>query len=254
MGPVVAFANHKGGCAKTTTVGNLGWALAELGRRVLLVDADPQANLSELLGTAEQELVRLEDVLPHPGSARDAVHGVEGREGLSVLPCSERLADVVAEQQGAAGAEWALREVLESAGDGFDVVLVDTPPALGALSSMALLAAEWVVVPARPADFDVGGAIRLADLIRDELAQFNTALRLLGVLVCQTDARWTLGAETRAALEQADIKRLTVEIPFAVSVGRAPRRGRPTVAIDPDGRVGSAYRALASDLDRALLA
>lgn len=255
MGPVIVFANHKGGCAKTTSVANLGWALAQLGRRVLVVDADPQANLTELLGHEPGGgRPLLEDVLAAPDRAAEATWPMPDVESLALLPCSERLADIVAQRQGEPGSEWALREAIEIAGDGCDVVLVDTPPGLGALSSMALLAAEWVTVPARPADFDVGGAIRLADLIRSDLAEFNPALGLLGVLVCQADPRWTLAADTQAALQDADIKRLAVQIPFAVSVGRAPRHGAPTVATDPEGRVGTAYRALASDLDRALLA
>jgi chromosome partitioning protein len=113
---------------------------------------------------------------------------------------------------------------------------------------MAMLAARWIIVPARPADFDIGGAVKIADLLEHEIAQFNPDVELLGVLVSQVDRRWNLGHDTRSALKQADVPRLAIEIPFAVRVGSAPRYAAPIVVLEPASRVGRAYVRLAEHL------
>jgi chromosome partitioning protein len=133
----------------------------------------------------------------------------------------------------------------------YDVVLIDTPPGLGPLSSMAMLAGDWVIEPARPADFDIGGAVKLAELIDAQLRAVRPDLRLLGVLICQVDRRWTLAHDTRAALEEAGIGKLVTEIPFRVRVGAAPRHATPrhaTPILQPDNVVSVAHRQLAADL------
>lgn len=256
MAHVIVFANHKGGCSKTTSVANVGAALAQLGRSVLLIDADPQANLSEAFGIDDAQTgVRLEDLLDdsllaaRPWQAGELPGGRAGAlpGGLALVPCSERLEEVVSGRRDAVGV-LGLRELVEGMATGFDFVLVDTPPGLGPLSSMAMLAARWVIVPARPADFDVGGAVKVADLVEGELRALHPALRVLGVLVCQVDRRWTLRFETRAALKEAGVARLRAEVPFMVRVGAAPRSGVPTVVSEPRSPVGLAYRQVARDL------
>jgi len=254
---VIALANQKGGVGKTTGTANLGAALAQMGERVLLVDADPQANLGEAFGVDDRYPgVRLEDILSHdewnqspgawshrPQADSDQLEPLPG--GVHLIPCTASLANVVAELLGVPGAENRLRDALALYKDDYDIVLIDTPPGLGPLSSMAMLAADWVIVPARPADFDVGGAVKLADLIEQEISEFNPGLQLLGVLVSQADRRWHLGHDARSALKRDGVAKLEVEIPFAVRVGSAPRYGAPTVVLEPNSRVGAAYRKLA---------
>ena len=260
---VIAFANHKGGCGKTTAVGNLGAALAELGKRVLLIDADPQANLSELFGLADELApgTRLEDALvtrPKTAPAAwthqldDAGERVELACGVHVLPCTDELAGVVIDHGAQDGFEYRLRELVDGYSGSYDFVLIDTPPGIQPLTSMAMLAADWVVVPARPADFDVGGAVKVADFIEAQITEFNPDLRVLGVLVGQTDRRWALSRETRQALADSGVGKLRHDIPFATRVGAAPRYGMPTVALEPDGRVAAAYRLVARDIAATL--
>lgn len=256
MAQVIVFANHKGGCSKTTSVANVGAALAQLGRSVVMIDADPQANLSEAFGVeADHPGLRLEDLLDdslvaaRPWQAEELPGGRTGGlpGGLALVPCSERLEEVVSARRDAAGA-LGLREVVEAMAPDFDFVLMDTPPGLGPLSSMAMLAAGWVIVPARPADFDVGGAVKVADLVEGQLRELHPELRVLGVLVCQVDRRWALRFETRAALKEAGVARLRAEVPFMVRVGAAPRSGVPTVVSEPRSPVSLAYRQVARDL------
>jgi len=263
---VIAFANHKGGVGKTTGTANLGAALAQLGERVLLIDADPQSNLGEAFGVddATQLGLRLEDVLDQPRwdtappvwTSRqdpDTSETIELAAGVHILPCTPQLASTVAALATSAGAEARLRDVVALYAPHYDWILIDTPPGLGALSSMAMLAARWIIVPARPADFDIGGAIKIADLLEHEIVAFNPDVELLGVLVSQVDRRWNLGHDTRSALKQADIPRLAIEIPFAVRVGSAPRYAAPIVVLEPASRVGRAYVRLATHLMETLV-
>jgi chromosome partitioning protein len=264
MAHVIALANHKGGCAKTTSAANLGAALAAapLNQRVLLIDADPQANLSTMFG-CDPELAgpRLQDALDHqiadtlPSTPWRTHPGTDGHPqplagGVHVLPCSDELEVIVADHLAARTPNYQhrLRELVSSYDDHYDYILIDTPPGRQALSTMALLAAHWVITPIRPADFDVDGAIGLVELLEHEIAAYNPTVRILGVLVTQTDRRWKIDADARAALTEAGIGILARQIPFAVRVGQAPRHRAPTIVLEPDGRVGSAYRDVATDI------
>jgi chromosome partitioning protein len=252
---VLTFANHKGGCAKTTSVANLGAALAERGHRVLLVDADPQANLGEAFGISPTARIqRLEDrLITDDADPGDAI--LLARPGnVDVLPCSAHLEAAVTAHTHHPEFAYRLRDLLQQVVPYYDTIIIDTPPGLGPLSSMAMLASDWVIVPARPADFDVTGAIKIAHLIGGDLRAANPDLRLLGVLITQSDKRWILTADTRDALDRAGVRRLRTEIPIRVSVGSAPRYGAPIFVLKPDGMVAHAYRMLAADLDRTITA
>lgn len=252
----IAFANHKGGCGKTTAVGNLGAALAEMGERVLLIDADPQANLSELFGLGDPMVPgpRLEDALTAPADQPPAAWAarvddlgqvIELPHGLHLLPCTEELSETVMEHEVREGFEGRLSELVAAYRADYDYILIDTPPGIQPLTTMAMLAADRVLIPARPADFDITGAVKLADFIDERIREYNPGLQVLGVLISQTDSRWKLGREAAQALGQAGLTKLFHEIPFAVRVGTAPRHSQPTVALEPDSRVAYAYRQTA---------
>lgn len=256
---VIVLANHKGGVTKTTSTANLGAMFAEAGRRVLLVDCDPQANLSETFGWSEDRPgERLEDLLAHPDAAArycppvalspDVAPELVWHDWLRIVPCTDVLADVAAGLPHAAGEgyEWRLRSVLAPLRDAFDVVLLDTPPGRGSLSGMAVLAADGLLIPTLAADLDVRGAGKLYDLVEDEIPQ----LRILGVLVAASERRWRITQEATVRLIADDVRVLPVTVPRAVRVASAPRHGAPTAVLEPDSLVSHAYRRLAHELLR----
>ncbi len=256
-GFVIVLANHKGGVTKTTSTANLGAMLAEAGRRVLIVDCDPQANLSEAFGWTEELLgERLEDLLAHPPAAArytppvalqpDVAPGLEWRERLRIIPCTDALADFAADLPATAGEgyEHRLREVLEPLSERFDLVLLDTPPGLGTLSGMAVLAADGLLIPALAADLDVRGAGKLYDLAEQQVPR----LRILGVLIAASERRWRVTRDATDRMGDDGMRVLPVQVPRAVRVASAPRYRAPTAVLEPDSMVSHAYRQLAHHL------
>jgi chromosome partitioning protein len=253
---VIVLANHKGGVTKTTSTANLGAMLAEAGRRVLMVDCDPQANLSEAFGWSEElPGERLEDLLSHPDAAHryeppvalqpDISSDLAWRELLRILPCTDALADVAADLPTTGdGYEHRLRTVLEPLRDRFDVILLDTPPGRGNLSGMAVLAADGLLIPALAADLDVRGAGKLYDLVEGEVP----GLRVLGVLIAASERRWRITRDATTRMTADEMRVLPVHIPRAVRVASAPRYRAPTAVLEPDSMVSHAYRQLAHHL------
>lgn len=254
---VIALASHKGGVTKTTSTANLGAMFAEAGRRVLLVDCDPQANLSETFGWGEERPgERLEDLLAHPEAvaryappvalSKDVAPKVEWRKRLRIIPATDALADVAADLPALAGIgyERRLLDVLGALRSRFDLVLLDTPPGLGILSGMAILAADGLLIPALAADLDVRGAGKVYDLVEGELP----GLRILGVLLAASERRWRVTRDASARMDADQMHVLPVHVPRAVRVASAPRHGAPTAVLEPDSLVSHAYRRLAHHL------
>ncbi len=254
---VIVLANHKGGVTKTTSTANLGAMLAERGCRVLIVDCDPQANLSEAFGWSEDVVgERLEDLLADPIAAAryqppvalmDDVQPLPPwRELLRIIPCTDALADVAADLPSVIGEgyELQLRRVIDTQRPCFDFVLLDTPPGLGNLSGMAMLAADGLLIPALAADLDVRGAGKLYDLVESELPD----LRILGVLIAASERRWRVTRDAAARMRADDMRVLPFEVPRAVRVASAPRYRAPIAVLEPDSLVATAYRRLAEHI------
>jgi chromosome partitioning protein len=258
---VIVLANHKGGVTKTTSTANLGAMLAEAGRRVLLVDCDPQANLSEAFGwTEELPGERLEDLLARPDAAQryvpplalqpEVAPELEWRERLRIIPCTDALADIAADlpHDAGDGYENRLRDVVEPLRGAFDLVLLDTPPGLGNLPGMAVLAADGLVIPALAADLDVRGAGKLYDLVESQVPD----LRILGVLIAASERRWRVTRDAAARIDADEMRLLPIHVPRSVRVASAPRYRAPTTVLEPDSLVSHAYRQLAHHLLKEL--
>jgi len=249
---VIAVANQKGGVAKTTTVASLGVALAELGRRVLLVDLDPQACLTFSLGLDPETLeISVHDVLLGRVGVGMAIRSTAqvATGGPDILPATIDLAGCETVLLTRTGREYLLRAALQDLGDSYDDVLLDCPPSLGVLTINGLTAADEVLVPLQCETLSHRGVGQLLDTVHDVQRLTNRALRVRGVLPTLYDGRT---AHARAVLADVTgrygLDVLEPSIPKSVRFAEAPGVGRSILATAGRGKGAEAYRALARSL------
>jgi chromosome partitioning protein len=245
---IIAVANQKGGVAKTTTVASLGAALAEQGRKVLLVDLDAQSCLTFSLGL-DPEVVELSihDVLLGRVGAGMAILPTE--DGVDLLPATIEVAGTEAQLLSRPGREFALRTALDEISAGYDVILLDCSPSLGVLTLNALTAADEVIIPLQCEMLSHRGVGQLLDTVHDVQRILNPKLRVLGVLPTMYDGRTN---HARAVLaDVADRYQLPIlepPIPKSVRFAEAPAAGRSVLMTARRTRGADAYRELAEGL------
>jgi chromosome partitioning protein len=244
----IAIANQKGGVAKTTTVASLGSALAEQGRKVLLVDLDAQSCLTFSMGLDPESVeLSIHDVLLGRVGAAMAIQPTE--DGVDLLPATIELAGTEAQLLSRPGREYVLRTALAEVSQAYDAVLLDCSPSLGVLTLNALTAADEVLIPLQCEMLSHRGVGQLLDTIHEVQRILNPGLRVLGVLPTMFDGRTN---HARAVL--ADVSGrygLTVlepPIPKSVRFAEAPAAGRSVLATARRTRGAEAYRALAEGL------
>jgi chromosome partitioning protein len=251
MAPVsrtIAVANQKGGVAKTTTVASLGSALAERGRKVLLVDLDPQSCLTFSLGLDPDAVeLSIHDVLLGRVGASMAIQPTE--DGVDLLPATIELAGAEAQLLSRPGREYVLRSALEEVGAAYDVVLLDCSPSLGVLTLNALTAADELIIPLQCEMLSHRGVGQLLDTVADVQRILNPGLRVLGVLPTMFDGRTN---HARAVLADVagrySLPVLEPAIPKSVRFAEAPAAGRSVLTTARRGRGSEAYRELAEGL------
>ncbi len=246
----LAVANQKGGVAKTTTVASLGAALSELGRRVLLVDLDPQSCLTFSLGLdPETVTASLHEVLAAGLPLGEAV--VSTAEGMDLVPAAIDLAGTEAMLLARPGREYSLREALGTLAQRYDVMLLDCSPSLGVLTLNALTAADEVLVPLQCEMLSHRGVGQLLDTISDVRRYLNHDLAVRGLLPTMYDGR---SAHSRAVL--ADLTGryglpVLEPIPRSIRFAEAPAAGRSALSAQSSSRAPrgvQAYRDLAATL------
>ena len=246
MAHVIAFANQKGGVAKTTSTLNVGAALRETGRSVLVVDMDPQANLTMCLGLDPEQLAAsMYDVLVSDTPMAEVVHRAE----LDVAVASIDLAGAELALSATIGRERALERKLAPLRDRYDHVLIDTPPSLGLLTINALTAADSVIVPVQCEYLSLRGLAQLErtlDMIRDNL---NPDVHIGGILPTMFDARTLHGREAVDVLKE-NFGPLVFEtvVRKTIRFAEAPVQGCSVLKYDSQGRGAEAYRAVAREV------
>jgi chromosome partitioning protein len=246
---VIAIANQKGGVGKTTTAVNLGACLAEAGKRVLVVDLDPQGNASTGLGVERGDRrPTAYEVLMGDADVREAVVGTEV-EGLWAVPSTIDLAGAEIELVSQFSREARLARALGSVVDDYDFVLVDCPPSLGLLTVNALTAADELIVPIQCEYYALEGLGQLLRNVRLVQQNVNPRLRLTGIVLTMFDPRTRLAdqvvAEVRAYFGDRVYDNI---IPRSVRLAEAPGFGRPIIRYDPQSKGAAAYRALAREV------
>ncbi|MCD6351270.1 MAG: ParA family protein [Armatimonadetes bacterium] len=244
---IIALANQKGGTGKTTTAVNLGAALAERKRHVLLMDLDPQSHLTAHLGL-EATGQGLYDVFLGGASMTDVIRR-EVSPRLDVVPGGLELAAAEVEVAGEVGREVLLRKAIATVADEYDYILMDCSPSLGLLTVNALTAAREVFIPVQAEWLALRALGQLLETVQVVQERLNPELEITGVIVCMYKARRVLCGQVVEALKEHFGRRVfKTVIRENIRLAEAPSHGVPIITYDPRSRGAEDYRALAREV------
>ncbi|MBL0954358.1 ParA family protein [Leptospira levettii] len=249
MGKIVSISNQKGGVGKTTTAINLASNLVDLGKKVLLLDIDPQGNSGSGLGLEVQSLNKTTyEVMIGELSAREAIQKTFV-QNLDIIPSNINLSGLEVDFLGIEKKEFKLKDALASIKESYDYILIDCPPSLGVLTINALCASQSVMITLQTEYFALEGLSQLMRIISLVQSQWNPSLALEGVLLTMYDKRTNLANQVADDVRNYFKEKVyETVIPRNVKLSEAPSFGKPINYYDPDGVGAKSYKSLAEEI------
>lgn len=248
---IISIANQKGGVGKTTTAINTASFLAKFGRKVLLVDLDPQGNSTSGLSIDKHQLKNsMYEVLVDGVSAKDSILRTK-INNLDVLPANSVLAASEVELSSRKGRELILKESLRDLD--YDLIIIDCPPSLGLLTINSFSASQYVLIPVQSEYYALEGLSELLNTIKRVRNGLNPKLELLGVVVTMHNKRTSLGEQVVAELRKHfPAKMFDTLVPRNIRLAEAPSHGKPIYEYDKLSKGSQAYKKLAREIDKRI--
>lgn len=249
MSKVISISNHKGGVGKTTSAINIGAGLNSLGQRVLLIDLDPQANLSQSLGLQDQGPNIYTYLKQISTGYRTPISPVEVLLGLEVIPSTLDLSGAEVELSAEAGREYILRELIEPLRERYDYILIDSPPSLGLLTINALTASDEVFIPLQAQYLALQGLTKLLEVIDKIRKRLNKDLKVGGVFITQYDSRKILNRDVVATIQDHFKNQVfNARIRDNIALAEAPAQGVDIFRYSPKSYGAEDYLALCKEI------